>query len=208
MQGGHQYRRKCDAPSSLWKTLPQSVNKNWTVHRTMKMQIKAQSNRRTNIPQLSAVDTTIAWKDEEINKVHKMDTTFCITDTPGPAILRLPSCSRLRIVHLNCSVQFRKYGKPVNTCPEREKIKQDMKKLKPINSCEDLIKAYPDHFEGIGKFPGTYHMHLKEDAIPVVHAPMKCLIVVRPLVDKNTLSMCSMHNSASKDQTLGPQCSS
>ena len=115
-------------------------------------------------------------------KFTKMDTTFYIADTPGPAIIGLPSCSRLRIVH--CSVQFRKHGKSINTCPEREKIQQDMKTLKPINSCDDLIKVYPDCFEGIGKFPGTYHIHLKEDAMPVVHAPRKCSIAIRPLVDK------------------------
>ena len=113
-----------------------------------------------------------------------MDTTFYVAETPGPAILGLPSCSRLRIVHLNCSVQFRKHGKPITPCPEREKVQQDMKKLGPINSREDLIKAYPDRFEGIGKFPGTYHIYLKEDAIPVVHQPRKCPIAIRPLVDK------------------------
>ena len=59
-----------------------------------------------------------------------------------------------------------------------------MKNLKPINSKDDLIKAYPDRFEGIGKFPGTYHIYLKEDAIPVVHTPHKCPIAIRPLVDK------------------------
>ena len=59
-----------------------------------------------------------------------------------------------------------------------------MKNLKSINSKDDLIKAYPDRFEGIGKFPGTYHIYLKEDAIPVVHTPQKCPIAIRPLVDK------------------------
>ena len=100
-----------------------------------------------------------------------MDTTFYVANTPGPAILGLPSCGRLRIVNLNCSVQLRKHGQPIKTCKEREKVKQDMKNLKPINSKDDLIKAYPDWFEGIGKFPGTYHIYLKEDAIPVVHTP-------------------------------------
>ena len=38
-----------------------------------------------------------------------------------------------------------------------------MKNLKPINSKDDLIKAYPERFEGIGKFPGTYHIYLIED---------------------------------------------
>ena len=30
-----------------------------------------------------------------------------------------------------------------------------MKNLNLINSKDDLIKAYPDQFEGIGKFLGT-----------------------------------------------------
>ena len=87
-----------------------------------------------------------------------MDTTFYVADPPGPAILGLPFCSRLRIVNLNCSVQLRKHGQPVKVSKERGKVKQDMKNLKSINSKDDLIKAYPDRFEGIGKFPGTYHI--------------------------------------------------
>ena len=47
-----------------------------------------------------------------------------------------------------------------------EKVKKDMKNLKLINSEDNLIKAYPDQFEGIGKFPCTYHIYLKEDVIP------------------------------------------
>ena len=120
----------------------------------------------------------------KLTKFTRWTLPFYVAETPGPAILGLPSCSRLRIVHLNCSVQFRKHGKPVKPYPGREKEQQDMKKLGPINSREDLIKAYPDHFEGIGKFPGTYHIHLKENAIPVVHPPKKCPIAIRPLVDK------------------------
>ena len=81
-------------------------------------------------------------------KVHKMDTAFYVADTPRPAILGLPSCSRLRIVHLDFSVQFRKHGQPIKLSKERGKGKQDMKNLKQI------IKAYLDQFEGIRKFPG------------------------------------------------------
>ena len=70
----------------------------------------------------------------------------------------------------------------------RERVKQDMKKLKLINSSDDLIKAYPDQFKGIGKLPGTCHVYIyiyvREDTIPIVHAPRKCLIAIRPLVDK------------------------
>ena len=100
-----------------------------------------------------------------------MDTTFYVANTPGPAILGLPSCCRLRIVNFNCSVQLRKHDLPIKVSKEREKVKQDMKNLKSIDSNDDLIKACPDQFEGIGKFPGTYHIYLKEDAIPVVLTP-------------------------------------
>ena len=182
MQGGHWCRRKCDAPLSLYKTLPQLVNKIWNAHRIMKMQYQAYNG--TNIPQLGALETAITWKDEETKEVNKMDTTFYIADTPGLVILGLPSCSRLRIVNLNCSAQLRKHGQPIKTCKEREIVKQNMRNLKPINSKDDLIKAYPDRFEGIGKSPGTYHIYLKEDAIPVVHTPQKCPITIKPLVDK------------------------
>ena len=150
----------------------------------LKCSTKLRAYNGTNIPQLGALDTPITWKDEETKEVNKMDTTFYIADTPGPAILGLPSCSRLRIVNLNCSVQLRKHGQPVKVPKEREKLKQDMKNLKPINSKDDLIKAYPDRFEGIGKLPGTYHIYLEEDAIPVVHTPQKCPIAISPLVDK------------------------
>ena len=158
---------------------------NWLMKARMptglqKCNSKLRAYNRTNIPQLGVLDTPITWKDEETKEVNKMDTTFYVVDTPGPAFLGLPSCSRLRIVNLNCSVQLRKHGQPIRTCKERETVKQDMKNLKPINSKDDLIKAYPDRFEGIGKFPGTYH---KEDAIPVVHTSWKCLIAIRPLVD-------------------------
>ena len=47
---------------------------------------------------------------------------------------------------------------------------------------EDLIKAYQDRFEGIGQFPGTYHITLCSDVKPIIHAPRKCPIAMLPLV--------------------------
>ena len=104
-----------------------------------KCNTKLRAYNGTNIPQLNTLDKPITWE-----QVNKMDTTFYITDIPRPAILGLPSCGRLTIVNLNCSVQLRKYGQPIKVSKEREKVKQDMKNLKLINSKDDLIKAYPD----------------------------------------------------------------
>ena len=109
MQGRPWCRRKYDASSSLCQTLLQSVNKNWNAHRIRKIQYQANIlTIETNIPKLSALETVITWKNEETKKVNKMNTTFYIAGTPGPAILGLPSCSRLRIINFNCSVQLRK----------------------------------------------------------------------------------------------------
>ena len=169
----------------LWafaKLFPNQLMKTGMPTGLRKCNTKLRAYNGANIPQLGALETSITWKDEETQEVNKMDTTFYVADTP--AILGLPSCSRLRIVNLNYSVQLRKHGQHIKTCKEREKVKQDMKNLKSINFKDDLIKVYPDRFEGIGKFPGSYHIYLKEDAEPVVHTPQKCPIAIRPLVDK------------------------
>ena len=54
--------------------------------------------------------------------------------------------------------------------------------LTTLNTKQDLIKAYPDRFEGIGHFPGTYHITLRSDAKSIIHAPRKCPIAMWPLV--------------------------
>ena len=90
-----------------------------------KCNTKLRAYNGTNIPQLGALETTISWKDEETQEVNEINTTFYIADTPGPAILGLPSCSRLRIVNLNCSVQLRKHGQPIKSYKEREEVKQE-----------------------------------------------------------------------------------
>ena len=100
----------------LWafaKLFPNQLMKTQMPTGLRKCNTKLRAYNGTNIPQLGALDTPITWKDEEAKEVNKMDTTFYITNTPGPAILELPSCSRLRIVNLNCSVQLRKHGQPV-----------------------------------------------------------------------------------------------
>ena len=38
---------------------------------------------------------------------------------------------------------------------------------------DQLIKEYPDHFEGIGRFPGNHKIHLKDGIRPVIHPQYK-----------------------------------
>ena len=95
------------------KLFPNCLTKTGMPTELQKCNTKLRAYNGTNIPQLSTLNTTITWKDEETMEVNKMDTTFYVINMLGPAILGLPSCIRLRIVYLNCSVQHRKHGQPI-----------------------------------------------------------------------------------------------
>ena len=91
------------------KLLPNRLTKTGMPTGLCKCNTKLRAYNRTNIPQLSALDTPITRKDEETKEVNKI-ATFYIANTRRLAIIGIPSCSRLRIVNLNCSVQLRKHG--------------------------------------------------------------------------------------------------
>ena len=64
------------------------------------------------------------------------------------------------------------------TSQKNTNSKQRKPQLLPLNSLEDLIKTYLKCFKGIGQFPGTYHIILRDDAKPVIYVPTKCLIAM------------------------------
>ena len=140
----------------------------------------------SKIPQYGTLDTAIDRTPKGKCVANHLQTRWYIADTPGPAILGLPSCVKLGIVELNCAVnlQKRKLVQQKKPTTDGRKVNQDLQHLNspPLNTKEDLLKAYPDRFEGIGHFPGTYHITLCSDAKPIVHAPQKCPITLRPLV--------------------------
>ena len=51
---------------------------------------------------------------------------------------------------------------------------------------------YPDRFEGIGKFPGTCHIELKEDVTLVVHPPRKYPIHLKEEIQEQLDTMVSL----------------
>ena len=140
----------------------------------------------SKIPHFGTLDTAIDWTSKGKDVANHLWTWWYIADTPGPAILGLPSCAKLGIVELNYAVnlQKRKLVQQKKPTTEGRKVNQDLQHLNspPLNTKEDLIKAYPDRFEGIGHFSGTYHITVHSDAKPIVHAPRKWLIAMWPLV--------------------------
>ena len=145
---------------------------------------------RSKIPQSGTLNTAIDWTSKEKDVANHLQTQWYIAETLGPVILGLPSCARLVIVELNYAInlQKRKSMQQKKPTTEGKKVKQDLQNLNHpcLNTKDNLIQAYPDRFEGISHFPGTYHITLCSDAKPVIHAPQKCLISMQPLVRKKT----------------------
>ena len=50
------------------------------------------------------------------------------------------------------------------------------KKNTPIKSTEDLIRKFPDRFQGIGQFPSKYTISLCDNAWPKVKAELDKMV--------------------------------
>ena len=91
-----------------------------------------------------------------------------MTDTSGPAILGLPSCERLEVVKMKCAV---KVIQDTSCLPGSSPAPPTPKKTAPIKFTEDLIRKFPERFQGIAQFPSEYTIRLCDNAEPVIHAP-------------------------------------
>ena len=114
------------------------------------------------IRQFGTFRTHIDWTPQGKQTTNCLHTRWYVADTPGPAILGLPTCNKLGTVQLNCAVDLQQKRMMQQKTPttECQWMHEDLETLQTLSSREDLISAYPDHFEGIGCFPGTYHITL------------------------------------------------
>ncbi|XP_071476746.1 uncharacterized protein [Diadema antillarum] len=110
--------------------------------------VKLFAYNETVIPQYGCVDLPCRYQDGKWFR-----NSFFIVDTRGPAILGLQSSVKMHPVQVNCELH------------------QKIDNL--IQYKDDLMKQYPHRFDGIGRFPGEYHITLEENAEPVVHPPRK-----------------------------------
>ena len=52
-----------------------------------------------------------------------------------------------------------------------------------------MLKEYSDVFEGLGTFRGVHKIHLKPDAVPVIHAPRRIPAALRDKLEKELKRM-------------------
>ena len=138
----------------------------------------------SNIPQFGALDTATERTPKGHLCSEHLQTRWYVADSPGPAILGLPSSSKLGNLQLNYAVKLTSRCDPPSPPkkPTIECAKSRCDLTSPLNSSKGLIKVYPDQLGGIGHFHGTYHITVCDDAKPVVHVPRRCPITMQPLV--------------------------
>ena len=100
--------------------------------------------------------------------------SFYVTDTPGPAIIGLPTSSDLKLLTVNFSIQK-------NVPAPR---KDTASKEQPTKDKQDLISQYPKCFNGVGKFQGEYHIVPDPNVPPVVHPPRRVPISLKDDIKK------------------------
>ena len=100
---------------------------------------------------------------------RKSVATYFVTEADGPAIIGLPTSLEVNLVTLNCSVQ---QGSPLNA-------NHTSVQVTPIKDKDDLVKRYPDCFDGIGRFQGQYHITVDISVPPVVHAQRRVPLSLR-----------------------------
>ena len=151
---------------------------------------------RSHIPLYGALCGPITWQpDCPAAQPHRVNSYWYITDTPGPAIMGLPSSEKLAVMKMYCAITTIQpgtkppYPAPISTTVATTKPATKPEAAKSIWSTDDLIKEFPDQFMGIGRFPSEYKIQLHHNGHPVIHAPRKCPIILHLKVKEHLNKM-------------------
>ena len=85
-------------PLSIFaKLFPRCITTNGKPTRLHTYDTKLTAYNRSNIPQFGALDTAIEWTPKGHQHSKHLQTRWYVADSPGPAILGLPSSSKLEM---------------------------------------------------------------------------------------------------------------
>ena len=85
---------------------------------------------------------------------------FYVVDTRCASVLGLQACFSLQLIQLLLSVEHQH--------------------LTNTSSTEELLDKYKDVFDGLGLFPGEYHLNIDPSVPPVVHASQCIALALKP----------------------------
>lgn len=155
-------------PLRVYKKLfPQLVSEGH-IYGLTQTNIKLRAYGGTEIKQYGMCTLQCSHRDK-VNRIQ-----FHITEAMGYTMLGLTSSVQLGLVTLNC-----KKTDKCTQCNDQSEIcaVHNSQKVTTDNNCgdpkEEILETYADCFQGVGLFPGEYHIELRPDAEPVIHPPRR-----------------------------------
>ena len=109
------------------------------------------------------------------------EAEFFIVDTTGPIVLGKHGSIMLKIITVNTVA-----GMTLRVSDA------SLGQVTPIPNTKALMDIYPDRFEGIGRFPGKYHIDTKPEVNPVIHPPRKYPIHLKEEIQAELDKMMEM----------------
>ena len=116
-------------------------------------------------------------------------TRFYVCDTTGPAILSCGMSEKLGIVKVSNSHSI--------SYIEGESVDK--------NTIANLQTKFPECFAGIGRFPGNFHIELKENITPVIAAPRKYPIQLKGEIGAKLQEMENLGVIAKCDDSIASE---
>ena len=167
--------------------------------------LQAYSGQKLKV--LGTIDLPCKYND---NKWHTKE--FFVVDVPGPAIIGLLTCKKLKLVTINVD----KNQEPP-THAQIDGVESDRTR-QTINCVDQLKTLYPDQFDRIGNFKMKATLNLQPDATPSIDPPRKCSVHLKQKIKEELQKMedlgvikkinhhtdwcCSMTTNIKKDGSI------
>ena len=110
---------------------------------------------------------------------------FFVCDTPGPVLVGKKTSLQTGVITVNAVHSL-------DLTPTLKVCEVDSDVYSPIPDKETLVNLYPDRFEGLGKFPGKYHIDVRSDVKPVVKPPRKYPIHLKQEIQESLDDMIKL----------------
>ena len=148
----------------------------------------------SHIPLYGVLHGPITWQpDHSGSQPHRVNSYWYVADTPGPAILGLPSSEKLAVMKMNCAIMVRQPVTHPGTCSHYSSHNQAC--YSPWSSQVHQVhwwlhKWVSGSVQGHWQIPQqNYRIQLHHDAHPMIHAPRKCPITLHPKVKEHLNKM-------------------
>ena len=124
------------------------------------------------------------------NNIYK-DVKFDIVESSSKTALGLESCQDFKLIKIMDEIKHSSTRK-VQGDADSKKLETKTKSIKGLSDKalkKKIEEMYPEIFNGLGRLTEEYHIHIKENATPVIHSPRKIPVAIRDRLKKELDTM-------------------